>query len=157
MLMPRAAFGPVNAPAKAIVVPGAQVALPSPAGSAALAGSVFGTCLPLESTCATGWMDRPPAPLVPEDAGSLLVDLLLQPVSTSAAPTPITNTPRIERLRHVELSTSHLYVLYSPGSPRRPTTSARSEHSVVALDPHHVRVMRMTLFRILLHDSVSTE
>src|ERR1700730_7490831 len=129
MLMPRAAFGPVNAPAKAIVVPGAQVALPSPAGSAALAGSVFGTCLPSISTCATGWMDRPPAPLVPEDPESLLVDLLLQPVTTSAAAAPITNTPSVER-RHVELSTSHLYVLCSPGSPRRPTTSARSEHSV---------------------------
>jgi hypothetical protein len=45
---------------------------------------------------------------VPEESEPLLVDLSLQPVSTSAAAAPTARTPSAERLRHVELSTFHL-------------------------------------------------
>lgn len=57
MLVPRAAFGPVRAPAMPIEML-LHLALPSPAGSAADEPPAAVTFLPDASTCTSGWMDR---------------------------------------------------------------------------------------------------
>src|SRR6476661_2859759 len=95
MLMPSAALGPVSAPAIAIVVVGAQVALPSPAGVAASSVLACGTSLPSVSTWSNGWMlnsvDAPPPSVPDEPDEPLSADLSPQPASASAAANPTTS------------------------------------------------------------------
>src|SRR5690606_40625834 len=117
--MPSAASGPVSAPAMAIDVVGGQVALPSPAGSAAVAASAAGTSFPAASICISGSMDSPPAP---GPSGSL-ADLSPQPARTNVAAAATARIPRTRRLRrgipdHVETNTIYPYVPHqSPAEP----------------------------------------
>src|SRR6478752_4493780 len=139
MLIPRAALEPVSAPAMAMVVPVAQVALPLPAGVTGVVAAAAGTSAPSGVICLSGTIESaPPAPaeLLPDAAADPLAagaaalldvvseDLLPQAANVTAATATRTRADRIERR-----CTGHLRRICSPDvrNPVVSTTPTRGE------------------------------